>query len=225
LPGAQVSPAAFVLVGMGGFIAGVSKTPLTSIVIVSEMTGSHSLLVPLMLACALNMAISCRWTIYEEQVPTPIDSPAHQGDFVVVVLEQISVSDVGIRTQGIEAIPASMPFHELIHLVARSTETLFPVVDGRGRLTGIFSLHDLRLALVGSEWGPLVLADDLAHRPVLSVTLEDNLHTALRRMTELNIDEIPVVDQNDSTLLLGLLSRRALTLAYTSFVESLRSPS
>jgi len=224
MPGAQIEPAAYVLVGMGGFFAGVSKTPLTSIVIVSEMTGSYSLLVPLMLACALNMAISRRWTIYEEQVPTPIDSPAHQGDFVVVVLEQISVSDVGIRTQGIETIPAAMPFRELIHLVARSTETLFPVVDGLGRLTGIFSLHDLRLALIGSEWGPLVLADDLAYRPVLSVTPVDNLHTALRRMTELNIDEIPVVDPKDSTRLLGLLSRRDLTLAYTAFIESLRSP-
>ena len=223
MPGAQIEPAAFVLVGMGGFFAGVSKTPLTSIVMVSEMTGSYSLLVPLMLACGLNMAISRRWTIYEEQVPTPIDSPAHQGDFVVDVLEQLSVSDAGIRTQGIETIPASMPFRELIHLVARSTETLFPVVDGQGRLTGIFSLRDLRLALIGSEWGPLVLADDLAYRPVLSVTPEDNLHTALRRMTELNIDEIPVVDPKDSTHLLGLLSRRDLTLAYTSFIESLRS--
>ena len=111
------------------------------------------------------MAISRRWTIYEEQVPTPIDSPAHQGDFVVDVLEQLSVSEVGIRSVGVEIIPASMPFRELIHLVAQSTETLFPVVDAQGRLTGIFSLHDLRLALVGSEWGPLVLADDLAYRP------------------------------------------------------------
>jgi len=224
MPEAQVEPAAFVLVGMGGFFAGVSKTPLTSIVIVSEMTGSYSLLVPLMLACALNMAMSRRWTIYEEQVPTPIDSPAHQGDFVVVVLEEITVRAAGIRTQGIETIPASMPFRELIHLVARSAETLFPVADGQGRLTGIFSLRDLRLALIGSEWGPLVLADDLAHRPVLSVTPEDSLHTALRRMTELNIDEIPVVDPKDSTRLLGLLSRRDLTLAYTSFIDSLRSP-
>jgi chloride channel protein, CIC family len=98
------------------------------------------------------------------------------------------------------------------------------VVDGQGRLTGIFSLHDLRLALVGSEWGPLVLADDLAHRPVLTVTPEDNLHTALRRMTELNIDEIPVVHYKDPTRLLGLHSRRQLTLAYTSLIESLRSP-
>ena len=133
------------------------------------------------------------------------------------------MSDVGIRSVGIATIPASMPFRELIHLVAQSTETLFPVVDGNGRLTGIFTLHDLRLALVGSEWGPLVLADDLAYRPVLSVTPEDNLHTALRRMTEINTDEIPVVEPGDSTHLLGLMSRRDLTLAYTSLIESLRS--
>jgi CIC family chloride channel protein len=80
LPMSDIEPAAFVLVGMGGFFSGVSKTPVTSIVMVSEMTGSYSLLVPLMLACGLNMAVSRRWTIYEEQVPTPIDSPAHQGD-------------------------------------------------------------------------------------------------------------------------------------------------
>jgi CIC family chloride channel protein len=223
-PGARVEPAAFVLVGMGGFFAGVSKTPLTSIVMVSEMTGSYSLLVPLMLACGLNMAISRRWTIYEEQVATPIDSPAHQGDFVVIVLEQLKVGEVGFRTEGIETIPAATPFRELIHHVAQSSETLFPVVDRQGWLTGIFTLRDLRLALVGSEWGPLVLADDLAHRPVLSVTPDDNLHTALRRMTELNVDELPVVDPKDPARLLGLFSRRQLTLAYTSVIESLRSP-
>ncbi len=66
IPSAHINPQAFVLVGMGGFFAGVSKTPLTSIVMVSEMTGSYSLLVPLMLACGLNMALSRRWTIYEE---------------------------------------------------------------------------------------------------------------------------------------------------------------
>ncbi len=59
---------------------------------------------------------------------------------------------------------------------------------------------------------------------MLTVTPEDNLHTALRRMTELNIDELPVVNAKDPTHLLGLLSRRQLTLAYTSLIESLRSP-
>ena len=90
---------------MGGFFAGVSKTPLTSIVMVCEMTGSYSLLVPLMLVCGLNMALSRRWTIYEEQVPSPIDSPAHQGDFVVDVLERLRVEQVGVRTEGLEVGP------------------------------------------------------------------------------------------------------------------------
>jgi len=222
-PGAQINPSAFVLVGMGGFFAGVSKTPLTSIVIVSEMTGSYSLLVPLMLACAMNMAISRRWTIYEEQVPSPIDSPAHQGDYVVDILEQIRVADVGVRSEGLEKIPAATPFRDLIHVVARSAETLFPVVDAQGRLTGIFTLRDLRIALLGAEWGPLVVADDLAYRPVISVIPDDNLRTALQRLTELNIDEIPVVDPNDSSHLLGQLGRRELSTAYSSRIESLRS--
>jgi len=226
LPGSHIPPAAFVLVGMGGFFAGVSKTPLTSIVMVSEMTGSYSLLVPLMLACGVNMAVSRRWTIYEEQVPSPIDSPAHQGDFVVDVLASLKVSDAGVRQQGIELIPAALPFESLLKRVAQSSESLFPVVDDAQRLTGIFNLRDLRLALVGSGgWSPLVIADDLATRPVLTVTIADDLHTALRRMTELNLDEIPVVEPNDPTHLIGLLSRRSLTSAYTTLIEQLRTPS
>ena len=218
-------PSAFVLVGMGGFFAGVSKTPLTSIVMVSEMTGSYSLLVPLMLACGLNMALSRRWTMYEEQVATPIDSPAHQGDFVVDVLSSLKVGQAGVRSQGIEPLGAALPFEEVVRKVARSSESLFPVVDGRGRLTGVFTLRDVRLALLGSDsWGPLVVADDLATRPVTTVTVHDDLHTALRRMTELNTDEIPVVDPDDPNRLVGLLSRRSLTSAYTALIETLRSP-
>jgi CIC family chloride channel protein len=143
---------------------------------------------------------------------------------VIDVLERIQVGDVKIRTEGIDPILASTPFRELVQRVARSNETLFPVVDNRGQLTGIFTLHDLRLALVGSEWGPLVLADDLATYPVVSVTPDDTLHTALRRMTELNHDEIPVVQRDDPTRLIGILSRRELTSAYTAMIQSLRSP-
>ncbi|MDG3003372.1 chloride channel protein [Paludisphaera mucosa] len=222
--GLATEPSAFVLVGMGGFFAGVSKTPLTSIVMVSEMTGSYSLLVPLMLACGLNMAISRRWTLYEEQVPTPIDSPAHQGDFLVDVLSRIKVGAAGVRTVGVEPMVASLPFEKVARKVAGSTESLFPVIDDQGRLTGVFTLRDLRLALLGSKsWGPLVIADDLASRPIATVTIEDDLHTALRRMTESNLDEIPVVDPADPSRLVGLLSRRELTSAYSSLIETLRT--
>jgi CIC family chloride channel protein len=220
----DISPAAFAMVGMGGFFAGVSKAPLTSIVMVCEMCGNYSLLVPLMLVCGLNLALSRRWTIYEEQVNSPIDSPAHQGDFVVDVLERLRVAQVQVRSADIEQIPESADFDEVLRRVANSTETLFPVVDREGRLCGIFSLRDVRLALVGSHVGRLVLAADLATRPVRTVTLKDDLHTALKRMTELNLDEIPVVEPDDPTRLLGLLGRRELVNTYTSQIEALRKP-
>ena len=62
---------------------------------VSEMSGSYDLLVPLMLVSVINFAIlSRRWTLYEEQVPSLVDSPAHLGDFVIDVLEGIKVREV-----------------------------------------------------------------------------------------------------------------------------------
>lgn len=222
--GELLDPAAFAMVGMGGFFAGVSKTPLASIVMVCEMTGHYKLLVPLMLVCALHVALSQRWTLYEEQVPSPVDSPAHQGDFVVDVLERLKVGQVRVRSEGLELIPEDAPFDAILRRVAESTETLFPVVNDGGRLVGIFSLQDVRLALLGSNLGPLVIAADLAARPLVTVTPGDDLHTALRGLTELNLDEIPVVARDEPTRLIGLLSRRELVSTYTAQIEALRCP-
>lgn len=224
LPNWDLDPAAFALVGMGGFFAGVSKAPLASIVMVCEMSGSYSLLVPLMLVCGLNVGLSRRWTIYEEQVASPVDSPAHQGDFVVDVLERIRVDQVRVRTEGLEVVPEATPFGQVVHRVARSSETLFPVVDREGLLTGIFSLRDVRLALLGMDnLSMLVIAEDIA-RPPLTVTPEDDLHTALKRMTELNVDELPVVAADGPNRLVGLLGRKDLVKAYTAQIDALRSP-
>lgn len=223
-PGLNIDPAAFALVGMGGFFAGVSKTPLASMVMVCEMAGSYSLLVPLMLVCTMNMGLSRRWTLYEEQVPSPVDSPAHLGDFVVDVLERIRVGQVRVRTEGVERVHRSLGFNAILRLAADSTETIFPVVDDLGKLVGIFSLRDVRQALAGSQVGALVLADDIATRPVATVDPSDDLHTALRRLTERNLDEIPVVSPEDPTKLLGLLSRKDLVAAYSEQIERLRTP-
>ena len=129
-----------------------------------------------------------------------------------------------IRSRGLEVVPEATPFDQILRRVANSTETLFPVVDAKGRLTGIFTLRNVRLALLGADFGPLVLADDIATRPVLTVTPEDDLHTALRRLTELNIDELPVVSIEDHQRLIGLLSRRDLVMAYTDQLRRLRAP-
>lgn len=82
-------PDAFVLVGMGGFFAGVARVPLTAVLMICEMCGDYSLLIPLMLVSVMNFTLlSPRWRLYEEQVPAEIDSAAHLGDFKAQLLKQ-----------------------------------------------------------------------------------------------------------------------------------------
>ncbi|WP_198666024.1 H(+)/Cl(-) exchange transporter ClcA [Tropicimonas sp. IMCC34043] len=57
-PGLSIDPEAFAVVGMGAFFAGVVRAPLTGIVLVTEMTGSSSLLLPLLSGCFGSMLVS-----------------------------------------------------------------------------------------------------------------------------------------------------------------------
>jgi CIC family chloride channel protein len=66
---------------MAGFFAGVAKTPISSLIMVSEITGSYSLLIPCTWVCVLTTSMSKRWNLYSMQVPTRADSPAHRGRF------------------------------------------------------------------------------------------------------------------------------------------------
>ena len=215
VPGMIEHPEAFVLVGMGGFFAGVARVPLTAMLMVCEMSGSYGLLVPLMLVSIVNTAIlSSRWTLYEEQVPSMVDSPAHQGDFVIDVLEQIHVSEVFDATRTLDLVPEDTPLPDILSIASRSRNAIFPVVDKNQQLRGIFSLRDLRSILTGNGAGSLIRATDLAAQPVLTVTPNDDLHTALRVFTQKNIDDVPVVDAEDGNRILGMLNRRDVISAY-----------
>jgi CIC family chloride channel protein len=222
-PGVAPQPEAFVLVGMGGFFAGVAKVPLTALIMVSEMSGSYSLLVPLMLVSVVNVAVlSSRWTLYEEQVSSLVDSPAHLGDYVVDVLEGMSVREVYRPERKPHLIPEDLPLPEVLRLVAGSTEAYFPVVDQQGQLVGIFSLNDIRSALVGNGAGGLVLASDLATTPVAAVTPDDNLHTVLRLYTQRHIEEIPVVRPDNARKVICMLRRGEVIAAYDKQMADLR---
>lgn len=223
MPDYVPQPQVYVLVGMGGFFAGVAKVPLTAALMVAEMSGRPDLIVPLMLVSIVNVALlSSRVTLYEEQVRSLIDSPAHLGDFVVDVLEGIPVRKVFDPQRPVTLVPQNMSLAEIVPLVTSSESLYFPVVDAQQRLVGIFSLRDVRGVLHGDSGYELIVAADIATFPVITVTPDDDLHTALRRFTQKNIDEIPVVDPDDPTRLIGMLRRKEAIAAYHDQLVALR---
>jgi hypothetical protein len=70
-------PAAFVVVGMASFFAGLANAPLGALILVTEMTDSYHLLPPLMLVCFFVLVCGQQFSIYKNQVPNKFHSPAH----------------------------------------------------------------------------------------------------------------------------------------------------
>jgi CIC family chloride channel protein len=121
-----------------------------------------------------------------------------------------------------DLIPEDMPLPEILEKAAQSDNTYFPVVNHAEQLVGIFSLRDLRAVLTGDRAGALVLATDIATAPVLTVDPEDDLHVALRRFTQKNIDELPVVSHEQPGHIVGILSRRDVIAAYHQRVTEIQ---
>ena len=94
MPPSSPNPAPFVVVGIAGFFTAVSNTPISTIIFVSEMTNSYHLLLPSLLVCSVAYMASRRWTIFNQQVQSKVDSPAHAGDFFVDILQAIPVNDL-----------------------------------------------------------------------------------------------------------------------------------
>jgi CIC family chloride channel protein len=79
-PDMDLHPGSFALVGMAAFLAASVRTPIAAIIMVSEITGNHSLLLPTMWVCSIAYWLGNGWTIYRSQVRTRDCSPAHWGE-------------------------------------------------------------------------------------------------------------------------------------------------
>lgn len=76
-PSIGINPGVFAMVGMAGFLAASVRTPIAAILMVSEITGNHALLIPTMWVCGITYLLGNGWTIYRSQVQTRDCSPAH----------------------------------------------------------------------------------------------------------------------------------------------------
>jgi CIC family chloride channel protein len=214
-PGLDLHPGAFALVGMAGFFAAAANTPISTLIMVSEMTGNYHLLVPSMWVCFLATMLCRRHQLYENQLANRFLAPGHLGEMLEAVLCRIQVSRVlGDRAclQRWEVGPGT-DLHELSELFARSGYTSFPVVDQAGRLTAMVQGRELREALGSHAPDHLVVAADLAHPPV-TITPEDDLLLAIQRMTAHRTEELIVVEPQDPTRAICLLSRGDVVAAY-----------
>ena len=213
-PGFGIQPGAFAIVGMAGFFASSARAPISTILMVSEVTGEYTLLLPTIWVSMLGMLFNRRATLYEHQLRTRLDSPAHRGDYIVDVLEGMQVKDIFNAGNKVLTIHEGRSLDEIVHLLPMTAQRQFPVVDDADRLQGVFSAEDVRFYLFDDTLWKIANARDVMTWPVITLLQSDDLNTALRRFTLLNVDELPVVDAEDSLKVLGVVRREDLIAAY-----------
>lgn len=223
MPGIVSHPGAFVVVGMAGFFAGVSNAPISTIIFVSEMTNSYHLLLPSLLVCSLAFLLSRKWTIYVRQVPTRIDSNAHRGDFFVDVLGTIRVKELMPQVRRVELVPEDMLLADFRKMFSSTDQYYFPVVDKKKRMIGIFSINDVRSVIFDQEIENLVVMKDIANPDIIVTTPSEDLTEVLKKFTVRNLHRLPVVMEEDHTVLVGMLDRREVIQYYNQRVQEIKS--
>ncbi|MFQ5718434.1 MAG: chloride channel protein [Acidobacteriota bacterium] len=205
-------PGAFVVVGMAGFFAAAANTPISTLVMVSEMTGTYQLLLPALWVCTLSYLLGRPWKLYRSQVPTRMDSPAHRSEFFVDLLEGETVGSLCPAGAAI-TLPESASLQEVIDAFAESNQEIFPVVDHENHLTGLISLRQIRKILDEREAGDLLIARDIATDPA-SVLWSDPVDVVLQKFVSMDVNELPVTRESDHGPVVSMISRRELIDVY-----------
>jgi CIC family chloride channel protein len=123
-------PAGFVVVGMAAVFGGAARVPIATLLMVTEMTGGYTLLVPAGLAVMLCYLIEVAATtkmkyksLYEAQVIARSESPAHQVEHLESALHMLAMHNVtmpkttkpiDLRALLASGVPIHLPDEKLI---------------------------------------------------------------------------------------------------------------
>jgi len=209
-PAYTATPGAYALVGMGAVFAGIVRAPMTSVLMIFEMTQDYAVIVPLMIANLVSLFISSRLQhepIYEAlAVQDGIHLPSAK-------TRQRSGQRQVIRVMqtASQLLPAEITVREALERIRSSEFRTWLVTDRRG-VVGVINLSRLERELAEAadkKLGELVDALDFPH-----VHPDQGLDLALERMGANQIEILPVVNRADLHKLEGVVTLRDVLDAY-----------
>ena len=198
---------AFALVGMGAVFAGVVRAPITSVLIIFEMTGGYGLVLPLMIANMTAYGLARRWRpigVYDALLAQDgIHLPTHGATPKAEPMLQEPVRDVVTRS---EALSPATPMRELMdRLVASSVGAIALGADAAGNY-GVVVFDQMRELWRDPGLDAVLVAADVARR-VQALPIEGTIADALRHMDAERIDALPIIDGDPGSPPIGVVTR------------------
>ncbi|HEY4954950.1 MAG TPA: chloride channel protein [Gemmatimonadaceae bacterium] len=211
-PASTAGPGAYALVGMGATFAGIIRTPLTSVIMIFEVTRDYTIIVPLMISNLIAFFISQK--LQKEPI---YEALAHQ-DGLHLPTAAFRGGAPGLNlTMAIREAPEPLsPAMAIAEAGARVEGTeleSWPVADEQG-LLGMVRVSDIADAITSSEPGLTVVTimERARKKPGAGTRGTPHVHgdqplgLALARMGESGHRVLPVVSRANARILLGIVT-------------------
>lgn len=216
IPGAAGPSGAYALIGMGAVFAGAARAPITAVVIMFELTGEYSIILPLMAAIVLATGVSHLFspdTIYSLKLRrrgVDLDEPRS-----VLMLHSTTVLDV--IEPVTDTVQCDAILVDIIGQVAQARHGLLPVVDADGGYLGVVSARNLAEAL-SDGYHDESRALDIAELHA-SVRAEDLLEDVFDTLEAASVTALPVLSTDGHRLVGWLTAQAVLTHVRRSSAE------
>ncbi len=200
----------FAVVGMAALLATTARAPLTSIIIVFELTGNYELVLPLMLSAALSTYLGDRFHMEGAYLTKlrrqGIKLPTNED---IDLLDTVDVEDVMQEVDGVlypwQSLADAAEFFDM------STHHGAPVVNDDFELMGVLSLSDI--AAAGGPLHSVSVAEAMTRDPI-TITPDAPVSMALSRMAGMGVGRLPVIGGPRQREVIGMFRRESVVKAY-----------
>lgn len=213
-PTVVTQPYAFALIGMGALFAGACRAPVTTLVMIPEMTNNFYLFVPMMIVSSLSYFISLAFTKHSMYMMKLVKNG------VVIkeqdnILEDISIKE--IMSEKLDYIQPNTKVSDILTILLEKRRPGLPVADKNMRFLGMIKIYDIRKIKKAKR--AKLKAADIANRDFPFVSPDDTVFKALDLMVEKNVGRLPVlVERNGKQFLVGIASKTDIINAYDKLV-------
>jgi CIC family chloride channel protein len=183
----------------------------------SELTGGYALLAPMMLATFVAYIMSGQHnSIFRSQVISRSDSPAHRREYQRSILRDLYVKDV--LRKSFTKISSDKSIEDALQTMNRDRTKTVVVVNENERLLGIVNRH--KFFEFPEEYRKSVKLDNIMIKDPFFAYETDSLHNALVRLSSNELQEMPVLS-NDDKRVLGIVTISDLVRIYDKEVQEI----
>ena len=214
---------AMAMLGMGAFFAAVIRCPMTSIVMIWEMTGQYALILPLMIGNMLAWLLAVRFQpvpLYDALLlQDKIDLkrlPHYQGDqdwrnlpaSTIMTFDPVSVCSEDSVRETLDHIDHDLHKHNA-----------YPVLNREGELVGLITHRELEDQVKVDEL--IILKELIRNRPFVRLQPHLSIRDVAKILVTEDVVHAPVVSAKDKLKLVGILTLNDITRQQNEIEDSL----